>query len=394
MKAVVLEKRGADGAKWRDFPDPIPAPGESVMRVVASSLNRVDLYMRDSGVGITHKLPQVMGVEGAGEIVEAAPGSGLRPGMKAILYSEAFCGKCRYCLAGDQPLCESVQILGEHRHGAFAEYVAMPSHCFFPLPDDADLTHAGLLMTAYLTAWRMLFGKKILRPGESVLVVGIGGGVAVACLQLARMIGARVLVTSSSDEKIARAVALGAEGGVNYRKDRVSKAILEMTRGAGVDMVIDSVGEASWGESLRSLRRGGRLITCGATTGSNPPSEIQRLFIRQLEIYGSTGGSIGEFRELFDVFGRGLLAPVIDSTFAMRDIRAAFDRLSVGAAVRQDFVGCLTQRAASATFRRRTRKVRRDSRGSRSDGSRRSPRRAIPPPCAPRRAARRRHEFV
>ena len=145
MKAVVLEKRGADGAQWRDFPDPIPAPGESVMRVVASSLNRVDLYMRDSGVGITHKLPQVMGVEGAGEIVEAAPGSGLRPGMKAILYSEAFCGKCRYCLAGDQPLCESVQILGEHRHGAFAEYVAMPSHCFFALPDDADLTHAGLL---------------------------------------------------------------------------------------------------------------------------------------------------------------------------------------------------------------------------------------------------------
>jgi NADPH:quinone reductase-like Zn-dependent oxidoreductase len=331
MKAVVLEERGADGANWRDFPDPVPAPGESVMRVVASSLNRVDLYMRDSGVGITHKLPQVMGVEGAGEIVEAAPGSGLRPGMKAILYSEAFCGKCRYCLAGDQPLCESVQILGEHRHGAFAEYVAMPSRCFFPLPDDADLTHAGLLMTAYLTAWRMLFGKKILRPGESVLVVGIGGGVAVACLQLARMIGARVFVTSSSDEKIARALALGAEGGVNYRKDRVSKAILEMTRAAGVDMVIDSVGEASWGESLRSLRRGGRLITCGATTGSDPPSEIQRLFIRQLEIYGSTGGSIAEFRELLDVFGRGLLAPVIDGTFAMRDIRAAFDRLSVGA---------------------------------------------------------------
>ncbi|MFZ0207743.1 MAG: zinc-binding dehydrogenase [Roseiarcus sp.] len=331
MKAVVLEKRGADGAQWRDFPDPIPAPGESVMRVVASSLNRVDLYMRDSGVGITHKLPQVMGVEGAGEIVEAAPGSGLRPGMKAILYSEAFCGKCRYCLAGDQPLCESVQILGEHRHGAFAEYVAMPSHCFFQLPDDADLTHAGLLMTAYLTAWRMLFGKKTLRPGESVLVVGIGGGVAVACLQLARMVGARVLVTSSSDEKIARAVALGAEGGVNYRRDRVSKAILEMTRGAGVDMVIDSVGEASWGESLRSLRRGGRLITCGATTGSDPPSEIQRLFIRQLEIYGSTGGSIGEFRELLDVFGRGLLAPVIDSASAMWDIRAAFDRLSAGA---------------------------------------------------------------
>ena len=184
-------------------------------------------------------------------------------------------------------------------------------------------------MSAYLTAWRMLFGKKQLRPGESVLVVGIGGGVAVACLQLARLAGARVFVTSSSDEKLARAKSLGAEGGVNYRAEPVSKRILEMSDG-GVDMVIDSVGEASWGELLRSLRRGGRLVTCGATTGSNPPAEIQRVFIRQLEIYGSTGGSLAEFRELLEVFNRGLLHPVIDSTYELNDIHAAFDRLSRG----------------------------------------------------------------
>jgi NADPH:quinone reductase-like Zn-dependent oxidoreductase len=330
MKAVVLERRGAEGAAWRDFPDPVPSPGESVLRVSASSLNRVDLYMRDSGVGITHQLPQVMGVEGAGEIVEAATGRGLKVGMKAILYSEAFCGKCRYCLAGDQPLCQSVKIMGEHRHGGFAEYIAMPSECFFPLPDEADLKEAGVLMTAYLTAWRMLFGKKILRPGESVLIVGIGGGVAVASLQLAKLVGARVFVTSSSDEKIRRAVAMGAEGGVNYRRDRISPAVLEMTGGAGVDMAIDSVGEASWAESLRSLRRGGRLVTCGATTGANPPADIQRLFIRQLEIYGSTGGSVGEFRDLLSVYNKGLLRPTIDSTFAMKDIGAAFDRLTAG----------------------------------------------------------------
>jgi NADPH:quinone reductase-like Zn-dependent oxidoreductase len=331
MKAVVLEKRGADGAVWRDFPDPKPASGESVLRVFASSLNRVDLYMRDNGAGITHQLPQVMGVEAAGEIVEAAPGGGLKVGMKAVLYSEAFCGKCRYCLAGDQPLCQNVRIMGEHRHGGFAEYVAMPSACFFPLPDDADLKAAGALMTAYLTAWRMLFGKKALRPGESVMIVGIGGGVAVASLQLARLVGARVYVTSSSDEKIRSAVAMGAEGGVNYRRDQVSASILEMTGGAGVDMAIDSVGEASWGESLRSLRRGGRLVTCGATSGANPPADIQRLFIRQLEIYGSTGGSLGEFRDLLSVYKQGLLKPVIDSTYAMADIGAAFERLAAGA---------------------------------------------------------------
>ena len=329
MKAAVLERRGADGVSWRDFPDPVAAAGESVLKVAASALNRVDLYVRDNGAGITHSLPQVMGVEAAGEIVEAEPGSALKPGMKAILFSEAFCNKCRYCLAGDQPLCENVKIMGEHRHGGFAEYIAMPSRCFLPLPDDADLVAAGALMTGHLTAWRMLFGKKTLQPGESVLIVGIGGGVAVACLQLAKLVGARVFVTSSSDAKIARAIALGASGGVNYQKDRVSNTILQMSNG-GVDMVIDSVGEASWGESLRSLRRGGRLVTCGATTGSNPPADLQRVFIRQLEIYGSTGGSLGEFRQLLDVFNRGLVKPVIDATFEMADIRAAFDHLASG----------------------------------------------------------------
>ncbi|VIO79452.1 Alcohol dehydrogenase [Bradyrhizobium ivorense] len=330
MKAAVLQRRGPDGVSWRDFPDPAPAAGESVLKVAASSVNRVDLYMRDNGGGITHTLPQVMGVEAAGEVAEAAPGSGLKPGMKAVLFSEAFCGQCRYCLAGDQPLCENVRIMGEHRHGGFADYIAMPSSCFFPLPDDADLVAAGALMTGHLTAWRMLFGKRALQPGESVMIVGIGGGVAVACLQLAKLVGARVFVTSSSDEKIARAIALGADGGVNYRHDKVSAAIQQMS-GGGVDMVIDSVGEASWGESLRSLRRGGRLVTCGATTGSNPPADLQRVFIRQLEIYGSTGGSVAEFRQLLDVFNRGLVRPVIDSTFKMADAPAALARLASGA---------------------------------------------------------------
>lgn len=330
MKAVVLEARGRTGVSWRDFPDPTPHAGEAILKVTGGSLNRVDLYMRDSGAGITHSLPQVMGVDAAGVVAEAEPGSGLRPGMKALLYSEAFCGVCRYCLAGDQPLCETVKIMGEHRHGGFAEYVAMPARCFLPLPDDADLEVAGALMTGHLTAWRMLFGKRALQPGESVLIVGTGGGVAVACLQLAKLVGARAFVTSSSDEKIERAIALGAEGGVNYAKEKVSKAILDMSRG-GVDMVIDSVGAASWNELLKSLRRGGRLVTCGATTGSNPPADLQRVFIRQLEIYGSTGGSLGEMRQLLDVFNRGLVKPVINSRFRMSDIHAAFDRLELSA---------------------------------------------------------------
>ena len=187
MKAAVLEQRGREGLQLRDFPRPVPAEGEALLRVHAVGLNRVDLYMRDNGAGITHALPLVQGVEAAGVVAEAPAGSGLKVGQKAILYSSAFCGQCRYCRAGDQPLCLHANIMGEHRHGTLAEFIAMPVACFFPLPDDADLVAAGALMVGHLTAWRMLFGKRALQPGETVLIVGGG---AVACLQLAKIVDA------------------------------------------------------------------------------------------------------------------------------------------------------------------------------------------------------------
>jgi NADPH:quinone reductase-like Zn-dependent oxidoreductase len=272
----------------------------------------------------------VQGVEAAGVIAAVPDGVDLKVGQKAVLYANAFCGRCRYCLAGDQPLCLNADIIGEHRHGALAEYVALPAHCFFALPDDADLIAAGALMTGHLTAWRMVFGKRPLRAGETVLVVGIGGGVALACLQLARLVGARVIVTSSSDEKIARALELGAAGGVNYRTEKVAPRVLEMTGGEGVDMVIDSVGQASWADSLRSLRRGGCVVTCGATTGSNPGADLQRMFIRQLAVYGSTGGSVDEMRQVVALFARGEVSPVIDRRFTLDQVHDAFDRLDRG----------------------------------------------------------------
>ena len=330
MQAAVLEQRGREGLRVRDFPRPVPLPGEALLRVHAVGLNRVDLYMRDNGAGITHALPIVQGVEAAGTVAEAEPDSGLRVGQKAILFSSAYCGVCRYCRAGDQVLCTRSDIMGEHRHGTLAEYIAMPAKCFFPLPDDTDLVSAGALMVGHLTAWRMLFGKRALRAGETVLIVGIGGGVAVAALQLALFAGARAIVTSSSDAKIARAIALGASAGVNYRTERVAERVLALTGGEGVDMVIDSSGEKSWADSLRSLRRGGRLVTCGATTGSNPGADLQRIFIRQLEIYGSTGGSLEEFRQVIALFARGAIAPVIDRRYALDQVGDAFDCLQRG----------------------------------------------------------------
>jgi NADPH:quinone reductase-like Zn-dependent oxidoreductase len=330
MKAAVLEQRGRNGLFLRDVPALVRREGEVLLRVHAAGLNRVDLYMRDNGSGITHALPQIMGVEAAGVIAEADAGSPFRAGQKAVIYANAFCGVCRFCLAGDQPLCLRAHIMGEHRDGAFAEYVAMPSRCVLALPDHVDLVDAGALLAAYLTAWRMLFGKRPLRPDETVLIVGVGGGVAVACLQLARHAGARVLVTSSSDEKIERAMKLGASAGVNYRREKVAKRVLELTGGEGVDMVIDSVGEASWDDSIRSLRRGGRIVTCGATTGSHPSADLQRLFIRQLEVYGSTGGSMEECRQLLALFATGAVKPVIDRSYTLDELPAAFDRLEHG----------------------------------------------------------------
>lgn len=330
MSAALLQRRGRDGLTVQTVPRPVPQPGEALLHVRAAGLNRVDLYMRDSGVGITHALPLVQGCEGAGIVAEAPPGSGLKPGQKAVLYSNAFCGHCRYCKAGDQPLCVNTRIMGEHRHGTFAEYIAMPVACFFPLPDDTDLELAAALMVGHLTGWRMLFGKRALQAGETVLIVGIGGGVAVACQQLALLAGARVIVTSSSDDKLKQALAMGASAGINYRTEKVAQRVLELTGGEGVDMVVDSVGQASWADSLRSLRRGGRLVTCGATTGSNPGADLQRLFIRQLEVYGSTGGSLEEFRQVVALFASGKIVPHIDRRYALADIGDAFDRLQHG----------------------------------------------------------------
>lgn len=328
MQAAVLETRGREGLRVHEFPRPVPGVGEALLRVHAAGLNRVDLYMRDNGQGITHALPIVQGVEAAGVVEEAPAGSGLRVGQKAVLYSNAVCGRCRYCVAGDQPLCLRANIMGEHRHGGFAQYVAMPVHCFFPLPDDADLVSAGALMTGHLTAWRMVFGKRALRAGETVLIVGIGSGVAVACLQLVVMAGARAIVTSSSDAKLARALELGASAGINYKREKVSARVQELTGGEGVDMVLESSGQDSWSESLKSLRRGGRLVTCGATTGSNPGADLQRMFIRQLEVYGSTGGSFEEFRQVVALFARGAIRPVIDRTFPLARVTEAMDVLA------------------------------------------------------------------
>ena len=332
MQAVILRERGVvDGASFGSFERPEPQPGEVLVRIRAASINRVDLYMRRSGAGITHTLPQIMGVDGAGEVVDVHDArSPLHPGQRVVIYPALSCGSCRYCRAGDQSLCLHVRYTGEHRHGTMAEYVSVPASNVFPIPDSMDFHAAACLPVAYLTAWRMLFGKAQLQPGETVVIVGVGGGVAIAALQLATMIGARTIVTSRHATKLQRAAALGATAGIDSQIEDVPRRVLALTDGYGAEVVIDSVGGPSWNDSLKMAGRGGRIVTCGATAGSQPGADLQRVFIRQLQIFGSTLGSQEEFSRLLSAVTQGKLWPVIDRVYPLSEAIAALDYLESG----------------------------------------------------------------
>lgn len=311
---------------------PSVAPGQVVVRMRAATLNRVDLYMRDSGAGITHHLPQILGLDGAGTVESVdADEPLLRPGQDVVLHPGIGCGRCEFCQRGDTALCVRIQFLGEHRDGTFAQWVGLPAAQVFPKPTHLNFTEAAALGVNHLTAWRMLFSKARLQPWETVLVFGIGGGVSLAALQLAKAVGARVIVTSREDAKLDRARALGADHAVNGKTQDVAKEVMALTGGRGVDVVFENTGAATWPSALKSLVRGGRLVTCGATTGDQPGADLRRLFVRQLQIFGSSLGSLGEFRDLLSFVERTGLRPVIDSEYPLDDVHAALDRLESGA---------------------------------------------------------------
>ncbi|SCY32929.1 zinc-binding dehydrogenase [Microvirga guangxiensis] len=312
-------------------PEPIRAPGEILVRVKAATLNRVDLYMRDSGAGITHTLPQIMGLDGAGVVEEVgADERRIKVGDRVVLHPGVVCGRCEFCQRGEQVLCVEIKYLGEHRDGTIAELVSVPADNVFPMPEAFSFAEAASLGVNYLTAWRMIFTKTQVKPWETVLIFGIGGGVSLAALQLVKAIGAKAIVTSRDDAKLQRARAMGADGTINGRTQDIARMALELTGGRGVDVVIENVGEAVWPAAMRSLVRGGRLATCGATTGDNPSADLRRLFIRQLQIFGSTAGNFSEFRDLIAFCKQGTVKPIIDSLYPLDQMHAALSRLEAG----------------------------------------------------------------
>ncbi len=324
---------GLDQITLQDVPRPELGAADDVrVRIHAAALNRLDLWVVGGLPGIRYQFPHILGADGAGVVESVGPGvTGFAPGDRVLINPGVSCGECEWCLAGEQPLCPAFGVLGEHRPGTLAEYVVVPARNLARVPDGLGWAEAAALPLATLTAWRMLVTRAALRPGETVLIWGIGGGVAQAALQVARLVGAEVFVTSSSDEKLARARALGADHLLNHAKVDVAREVRALTQRRGVDVVVDSVGEATWDQSLRALARKGRLVTCGGTTGPEVTTDVRKLFWYQWSILGSTMGSDAEFRAIVELAGRGRLRPPVDAVVPLERGREAFARLASGA---------------------------------------------------------------
>ncbi|MBI5343127.1 MAG: zinc-binding dehydrogenase [Deltaproteobacteria bacterium] len=329
MKAAFIRKHGnLDAVEFGDLPDPSPGPGQVRVHVRAGALNRLDLFVRNGIPGIPVALPHVLGSDGAGVVDSVGPGaSRVKPGDEVVLNPGINCGRCEFCLKGEHSLCVTFHLIGEHIAGTYAEYVVAPEINAYPKPAQLSWEEAAAFPLTFLTAWRMLVTKAGAKPGETLLIIGIGSGVGIAALQIAKMLGLNVWVTSGSGEKLARAKELGADAGIDHSAGGFSREVRRLTGKRGVDIVLDSVGKATWKESIVSLAKGGRLLTCGATTGPNPEEDIARIFWNQLTVCGSTMGTHGEFSDMLRMFRDGRLRPVVDSVFPLSQAKEALQRL-------------------------------------------------------------------
>ncbi len=332
MKAALFhEFGGPERVRVEDVATPSPGAGEALIHVRACALNHLDLWVLGGLPALKTPLPFWTGCDIAGEVTAVGPGvSGLAPGTRVAVNPSLSCGVCEWCVAGEDSMCVRYGILGEHVRGGLAEYVVAPAANLLPLPGHVGFEDAAAFILVNMTAWRMLVTQAALRPAEDLLVLGAGGGVASAAVQIGKLCGARVFVTSSSDEKLRRAKALGADDGVNYTQADWSKAVREWTGKRGVDVVLDNVGAATWAGSIRALASGGRLVTCGATTGPVGETDIRIVFWKQLRIIGSTMANRKEFRDAMAQLFAGRLKPVVDRTFPLAETPAALAMLKKG----------------------------------------------------------------
>ena len=332
MKAVLFHQHGGpEVLQYADFDTPEPEPGQVLVRLKAAALNRLDLWVRAGWPGIKLEYPHIPGADGAGEIAALGPEvKGRQVGERVVLNSNLGCGECEECLAGQDNRCRSWELLGETRRGTYAEYVAVPSSHAYPIPSGFPEEQAAAAALVFHTAWHSLIERAGLRPGESVLVVGAGGGVNTAYIQIAKKAGATVYVVGSSAKKLEVAEALGADYLIDRSQEQDwSKSVFRLSGKRGVDVVVDNVG-TTYPLSFRAARKGGRILTVGNTGGPKFEIDNRYIFGKHLSLLGSTMGSLADFRKVMEMVFAGHFEPVMDRSFPLEDAAAAHIRMEKG----------------------------------------------------------------
>ena len=334
MRALTISAHGGtEQLEFRtDIPVPEVSPGTVRVRIQAAALNHLDVFMLAGLPGVTITPGWVMGADGTGIIDQVGDGvDSINSGDRVVINGGISDRTCEFCKAGEQSLCIRFRLLGEHLPGTLAEYLVLPATNVRKIRSSISIEEAAAFTLANLTAWRMVVTRANVGPDDDVLIWGIGGGVSQAALRIAKQLGARVWVTSGSDEKLERARALGADETLNHKATNVGKEIRARTGKRGVSVIIDSTGHDTWNSSLVALGRAGRLVTCGGTSGPMVETDVRRLFWNQWSIMGSTMGNDAEFDAVVKELEAGRLFPTVDSVYDLENGRAAYERLASGA---------------------------------------------------------------
>jgi len=329
MKAVQFSDHGGtDVIDYGDFPDPEIGSDEVLVDVKAGALNHLDIWTRRGLPGIDLEMPHIPGSDGAGVVTEVGEDvTRFEEGDRVALLSGVYCGECEFCRRGEYPLCASYHIIGEHTRGVHSEFAAIPAENLTSVPEHVDWETAAAAPLVFQTAWRMLLTRGDLGAGETVLVLGSSGGVGHAAVQVAKHAGAEVIATAGNEEKLSYAEEIGADHTIDYTENDFAAEIRELTGKRGVDMVVDHVGADTWSDSLKSLAKGGRVVTCGATTGGQPETNINRIFWNQLSVIGSTMATPGEAEDALELVWDGTFEPRIRETLPMSETVRAHEML-------------------------------------------------------------------
>lgn len=329
MKAVRFHQHGGPEALvFEDAPEPTVGDGQVLIQVKACALNHLDIWIRQGIPAYTVHLPHISGSDIAGVVHTVGPGvDSVVTGQRVFVSPGLSCWQCDACLSGRDNQCVTFRVVGAASDGGYAEYAAVPAMNCLPVPERLSFEEAAAFPLVYLTSWHMLMTRARLAPGEWVLIHGVSSGVGSAALQIAKMIGATAIVTASQNENLAKAQRLGADHIVNYVAEDVAKRVKELTNGRGVDVVFEHIGPATWEQSIQSLVKGGRLVTCGATTGPHVTLDLRYVYSKELTIFGSYLGTRAELLTIAKLVGQGKLTPVIGGTFPLREARLAQERM-------------------------------------------------------------------